>query len=213
MNIGLIGRARSGKDTAASYLEQQLNMASYAFADPLKECVNALFGWDERHSDGLLKEEPVVCTTLDFDAFHGALERHRLPEKIGNGWLFDEFIRRLLVAHERQGIEQANLFSPRISYQVFGTDTCRALICDNVWVNLMPSNCIVRDVRYPNEAAAIKDKGGILIHLSRENAPSVASHSSEQHISAMDADAYINNDGSIEELHTKLDAAMALLLN
>jgi hypothetical protein len=36
-NIGIIGKARSGKDTAARYLVTQHGFTSLAFADPLKE--------------------------------------------------------------------------------------------------------------------------------------------------------------------------------
>lgn len=55
--IGLAGKARCGKDTAAQMiLLRRRNFIRYAFADPLKEAVNNLLGWDERHSDGRLKE-------------------------------------------------------------------------------------------------------------------------------------------------------------
>lgn len=42
--IGLIGRARSGKDTVASYLARRHKFTHIAFADPLKEMLEAAFG-------------------------------------------------------------------------------------------------------------------------------------------------------------------------
>ncbi len=54
--IGLAGPARSGKDTAGNYLSTELDLETYALASPIKERINDMFGWDERHADGELKE-------------------------------------------------------------------------------------------------------------------------------------------------------------
>lgn len=56
MIIGIHGKARTGKDTIAKHLINKYNFIRYAFADPIKETINPLFGWNERHSDGELKE-------------------------------------------------------------------------------------------------------------------------------------------------------------
>jgi hypothetical protein len=42
--IGLIGRARSGKDTVAGYLAMQHKFTHVAFADPFKEMLEVAFG-------------------------------------------------------------------------------------------------------------------------------------------------------------------------
>lgn len=42
--IGLIGRARSGKDTVAGYLARRHMFAHIAFADPMKQMLEAAFG-------------------------------------------------------------------------------------------------------------------------------------------------------------------------
>jgi hypothetical protein len=42
--IGLGGRARSGKDTAAEHIHMQYLMNRYAFADPLKRMLESVFG-------------------------------------------------------------------------------------------------------------------------------------------------------------------------
>ena len=42
--IGLIGRARSGKDTVAGYLCRRHRFTQVAFADPMKEMLEAAFG-------------------------------------------------------------------------------------------------------------------------------------------------------------------------
>lgn len=82
MLIGLVGHARSGKDTAAGILttyhpKLYCNTNCYAFAKPIKEHVNALFGWDWRHANGPLKE--VV------DPFWGFSPRHAY-QTFGTEW-------------------------------------------------------------------------------------------------------------------------------
>ena len=54
--IGIAGQARSGKDTIARHLMTVHGFERYAFADPIKDVVCAMFGWDHRHADGELKE-------------------------------------------------------------------------------------------------------------------------------------------------------------
>lgn len=55
--IGIAGRARCGKDTVAEYLSGRYGFSRVAFADPMKDIVLDMFGWDDRHRDGVLKEE------------------------------------------------------------------------------------------------------------------------------------------------------------
>jgi|SRR5690606_32629235 len=54
--IGLHGRARTGKDTAARYLAAQWCLYSYAFADPIKAAIAQLFNLTHAHIEGNLKE-------------------------------------------------------------------------------------------------------------------------------------------------------------
>ena len=56
MLVGLTGKARSGKDTLASYLETSYGFRRYSFADPIRKGLTAMLGpsW----CDGE-KEEPI----------------------------------------------------------------------------------------------------------------------------------------------------------
>lgn len=56
MIIGFTGKARSGKDTAADYLVRHFGYKKYSFADPLKETINRLMGWNHEHAYGDLKD-------------------------------------------------------------------------------------------------------------------------------------------------------------
>lgn len=55
--VGLGHRSRAGKDEAAKVLVERFGFRRYSFADLLKRSVNLVMGWDERHSDGPLKEQ------------------------------------------------------------------------------------------------------------------------------------------------------------
>lgn len=44
--VGLVGFASSGKDTVGQYLVDNYGFTSLAFADALKDCLSAIFGWD-----------------------------------------------------------------------------------------------------------------------------------------------------------------------
>ena len=78
------------------------------------------------------------------------------------------------------------------------------------------SKWIITDVRFPNEAQAIKDRGGIVIRVKRPldrlgnsklpklKHTSVTQHPSETALDDYDFDYVIENEGSIEELVEKV---------
>ncbi|MDN6857250.1 deoxynucleotide monophosphate kinase [Pseudomonas sp. CAN2814] len=57
--IGLHGRARSGKDTAASYIAAQFGLLIYAFASPLKRALIDMLNLPASAFDGADKEQPL----------------------------------------------------------------------------------------------------------------------------------------------------------
>lgn len=58
--IGLTGRARSGKSTAAEHLVGTYLLEHYAFADPLRDGLMAIFNLDPRDFEGDRKEQPLA---------------------------------------------------------------------------------------------------------------------------------------------------------
>lgn len=58
--VGLAGPAGCGKDTAAKYLSDKCDFAWYAFADPLRAALNAMFGWgEEQWEDREWRQTPL----------------------------------------------------------------------------------------------------------------------------------------------------------
>jgi hypothetical protein len=54
--IGLLGKKRSGKDTVADHLVLNKDFIKKSFADPLKDVIKILFGFNEEQLYGHLKE-------------------------------------------------------------------------------------------------------------------------------------------------------------
>jgi hypothetical protein len=96
--------------------------------------------------------------------------------------------------------------------QRYGTEAHRDVFGEDFWVTqamnglAVTSRIVFTDVRFPNEAAAIDRKGGHVIRLERPGA-SIAEqyHASEQ---ILQADYVVQNDGTIDDLHRKLDEIM-----
>lgn len=72
--IGLIGRARVGKDTVAEYLCDYHNFDQYTFADPVKDMLEVVFGNRFREGD---RESPIDWL--------GKSPRH-LMQTLGTEW-------------------------------------------------------------------------------------------------------------------------------
>ena len=104
--------------------------------------------------------------------------------------------------------------SPRELYQKVGTDIARAIDV-NVWVkgadifkNDNPGRSIViTDVRFSNEADWIRSHGGVVIFLESKTRGihEHTDHSSENGLTGEDVDLIMENDGTIEAFHEKLE--------
>ena len=110
--------------------------------------------------------------------------------------------------------------TPRLLLQLIGTDCGRNIIHPNIWINstmnsydyiqkwinvgskaILP-NWIITDVRFPNEADAIKQREGINIRLQRGGDSDIDTkqHESETDLDNYEFDYIIDNNGTIEAL-------------
>lgn len=67
---------------------------------------------------------------------------------------------------------------------------------------------VISDVRFQNEAAFVRENGGVLIHVSRALQSNSDDHVSEKTTDEIACDHYIANDGSLQDLKNKLRAAI-----
>ncbi len=113
--------------------------------------------------------------------------------------------------------------SPRRLLQTLGTDWGRNMIHEEIWVMATMQRieaspefdyCLT-DVRFPNEAAAIKARGGVVWRVVRPGFGvldgETASHESERGIPDEYIDDEVVNGGGILALQAAVDAAMSRL--
>lgn len=64
---------------------------------------------------------------------------------------------------------------------------------------------VISDVRHENEADYVRQRGGLIIHLKRADAPEINPHASELGVAVQLKDVVINNDSDLAHLFTYLD--------
>lgn len=179
MIIGLCGYAGSGKDTAASFLVQELGFIRYAFADKLKEVAYAIDPYVMVGPDRFERLTRIV----DCQGWDDAKRNHR-------------DIRRLI--------------------QRVGTEAGRNLISDTLWIDLMlrdlnPNrSAVVSDVRFPNEAEALRSVGGVIVKVVR-GSQSPMDHPSETEVDSIMSDHLLINNSSESDLHDEIRKLYLLL--
>lgn len=183
--IGLMGRAQAGKDTAARALVEA-GWKRVAFADPLRRLA--------------YRTDPIV------EALHGGGTAH-----VRLSWLVD-----------RLGWDQAKQFPDvRRLLQRLGAEGVRTVIGDTTWIDLAAETIrrhrearvpvVVTDVRFSNEVDAVRALDGIVVEIVRPgHTPVASSHSSETEQAAVTPDALIVNDGSAQDLQTRIRVLVGL---
>lgn len=183
MILALNGRKRSGKNTVAELIAERCeNVEQVAYADKLKDSCAALFGIDRSELDRLKNAEDVHLMLADED---GA----------------DHFSFEMMTLNFRQIIQR------------YGTEAHRDIFGSDFWVRqtLDPIEdgpdklIIITDCRFPNEAMAVKERGGLVVRVLRHQTDDHGDeHSSEQNIDHL-VDHYINNSASLFNLEMHVE--------
>jgi hypothetical protein len=206
MIVGITGLIGSGKDTIADYLINFHGFKKLSYAQPLKDAVSAIFGWDREMLEG---------TTLS---------SRQWREEVDEWWA-----KRLDIPH----------LTPRWVLQQWGTEVCRRNFHTDIWVASIENtlrkindNVVITDCRFPNELDAIKNSGGIVVRVVRgenpdwypyaedytltQNPQSFAKlldysvHASEYSSVGLKYDIILDNNGSIDELHSLVESIIDL---
>ena len=98
--------------------------------------------------------------------------------------------------------------SPRHAMQTLGTEWGRDMISPNLWrdstlndFDKSSSIGIVRDVRFPNEAEEIQDRGGVVIWIDRDgHALATPDHASEPKFADLNPDHMLRNRSTLTNL-------------
>ena len=183
MIIGLSGRKGSGKDTVAAYLMKEHGFERKAFADPLKQSVAALLGVEFSDIEKFKNDDDCVVD-LGFQSDN---------ECISN-------------------------LTFRMFLQRYGTEAHRDIFGQDFWVDLTlpvqgfyPGRAIVvTDVRFANEAARVRELGGLVVRVIR-GLSDQDQHRSE--VIDFDWDYIIDNDGSFHELYGHVEDMLCHLID
>jgi hypothetical protein len=228
MIIGINGYIGSGKDTVGKII-QYLECKTKYSGEPD-------FHWDGMFKDihtswrikkfaGKLKEIASIMTGIPIEKFE---DQEFKKTYLGEEWstLIYEgdngyFNSDAIVGKERMTVREF--------LQKLGTEAIRVGLHTNAWVNALFAdyraiqyhdggrfydkgeypNWIITDTRFPNEAQAIKNRGGIVVRVNRSmmggQGGTLADshmniHPSETSLDNWNFDYVLENDGSIEEL-------------
>ncbi|MEV7250222.1 hypothetical protein [Streptomyces cyaneofuscatus] len=183
-NIGIIGRARVGKDTAGQWLVSNRGYRRIGFADPLKEAA--------------LKLDPIVYHRWEGDQ-HVAM---RLARVVRNcGWEMAKEI-----GDTRRILQELGAAVRAIDEDFW----LRAAMRRVQEANEAGVPAVITDVRYPNEAASLKRAGFHLVYIERPDVEQLV-HESEGALGFDEADYYIHNGGSISGLLHQMETTMAAI--
>lgn len=191
MIIGITGKAQSGKDTACRIV-QLINTVDY-------DCA-CLEGEGEKYIlDNVDNILPITCM-WEKHAFADKLKECAsiilgVPRFMFESGEFKESFTSLPLSN-KEGEPMTN----REFLQYFGTEVGRS-IDKNLWIKALmysygrdkESHWIIPDVRFPNEADAIRNAGGVLWKIERDGS-GAGNHISEKLIDDIKVDVVIENN-------------------
>lgn len=183
MLIGLTGKARSGKDTVGDFIKGDMSARGY---------------------DTVLHYSFAAPLKQGLQTMFGWTEDHT------DGDL-------------KEAVDEHLGVTPRFAMQSLGTDWARNMINQNTWVIIAKKriseawrrgeHVLITDVRFDNEAQAIRELGGVVIHIERPGQEEIQSnqHASEAGVTYKVGDLMLINDKGLKDLQAKVISTMDLL--
>jgi hypothetical protein len=242
MIIGISGKIGTGKDEVGKIIQfLTANIAKKCTYIEAKEYeFNYEVYWNIKKFAFAVKQVCSILTGIPVEDF----EKEEI-KNTGLGGEWDYLSKGWIPSYnnpDNKGLEpnaEPVTMTVRQLLQKVGTDAIRNQVHPNAWVNALftdykeqdyvnsiNSNWIITDVRFPNEAKAIKDRGGIIIRVNREwltvanekgnkttinhlipldsGKTNIESHISETALDDYTFDYTIDNNGTIEELIEKV---------
>lgn len=214
MIIGITGLKGCGKDTVAKLLQyhfaqsnvkEYLHFGNYMSSVYKVNDISDISGWEVRKFAGKLKQIICILTGCSMEQLE--------DEEFKNSNVLE------ILGEEPK--------SYRWLLQKLGTEAIRDNIHKEIWVNSLFAdykrpydvaiektggytnspypmdypNWIISDLRFLNEAKAIKDRDGIILRVTRFSNNSFDEHRSETELYNIIPDYEIGNNGCIEELY------------
>lgn len=176
--VMLMGNRGAGKGSIAEHLRDSLGYVPRGFADPLYESLSTLNPW------------------IRVD--HGMFSRYNS-----------------LVAEHGVDYVKRNYPEVRTYLQLLGTECGRHVFGTQCWLKIAEKRSrndrytVFFDVRFPNEVAWGRTQLSLFIHVTSDREEPQGTHVSEYSIdAAKESDYTIENNGTLSELHTKVDKVL-----
>ena len=205
MIVGINGYAGSGKDTVGIIIQYLLSKPDKVSIEEVTKnykdhefWLEEQSGWEIRKFAGKLKDVASHLTGIDRDEFE---DQEFKREILGEEWwtTCDEGLQPMSV---------------RDLLQKLGTECMRVGLHENTWVNALmadyyeDSKWVVTDTRFPNEAKAIKDKGGVIIRIDRPGVEPINAHPSETGLDGWSFDYKIVNNSDVFSLKQTIETIL-----
>lgn len=221
MIIGINGYSGTGKDTVGKLIQLAATDTIpegydvYDIVDNYPDhqwWLEEKSGWEIKKWAGKLKTIASILTGIDVEKFE---DQEFKKTTLGPQWAICE-------AYESdapwvgKGEVIETPMTVRDFLQKLGTEGLRTGLHENTWVNALMAdyeglydldtdrttypNWIITDTRFPNEAQAIKDSGGIVIRIDRPGYTAVNAHPSETALDNWKFDHKIMNGSDLTSL-------------
>ena len=224
--IGFSGRVESGKDTSAGFVRElsDEDWEIKKFAAKLKQIASILTGIPAYNfEDQEFKKQELPKEWIQRPRF--AIDMSIIPhdlnlKEVMQMWKENGPImyKESEIAPDIQPITIVPAFETwREFLQVLGTECMRNKLHNNVWINALwadywseveaadtETGWLITDVRFKNEAESIKERGGVVVRL-RRNENKEASHPSETELDNYEFDYIIDNrETTLNELYEEV---------
>jgi len=208
--VGVTGLIGSGKDTIADYLTMYHGFKRVSFAASLKDAVAAVFGWNREYLEGSTKASRAWREQKDI------WWSERLGMSITPRWILQ-------------------YWGTEVCRDGFHSDIWVASVENKI--RQTPDNIVITDCRFANEINVIKKVGGITLRVERGDRPgwhtsavryntaptnseewiraksvldSIGVHASEYSSVGLAYDHYIDNNGTMDQLHSQIKSLVNL---
>jgi hypothetical protein len=231
--IAFVGAMGAGKDTAGGLLSEHYSL--YKFAAKLRGAASIILALpaaltiSDAHKKAQVPADPISRETLD-DRIREAIKyvcgaANPPTNNVVNHFRTALLKEATLLPHRGAGDAGGDMYSlaPMTvgrALQIIGTECFRDCCGADVFVDAMMRDwvaagrphCVITDARFPNEFAAVRAAGGIIIRITRDASGGAlrvdgrsAAHASEQGLVGLQPDFQIENDGTIDDLAAMID--------
>lgn len=183
MIIALNGYAKSGKDQVAQYIREM---------DPTFEI---------RKFSAKVKQFASILTGFPVELFEDQMFKTQPLERCW--WTVND-----------EGVVPMTV---RDLLQKLGTDAIRNGLHPDAWVNALMAeyrwqNWVITDCRFPNEAKAVKERGGVIVRIDRPGIGPVNAHPSETALDKWNFDYRIMNGSDLVSLRQTTEVILNKIL-